>query len=93
MIVNTLKIINTLLITSTTMDRSLSTITIALIKASKDTIRMAMLVFKAIKTIILVKVMGDREDIIINPIMHIRIIIKNICIMPIHVRHIRKEMI
>lgn len=47
--------------------------------------------FKTIKTLILVRVMEGREDMIINTIMHIQIIIKSIYNIPMEVKLIRKE--
>lgn len=47
--------------------------------------------FKTIKTLILVRVMEGREDMIINTIMHIQIIIKSIYNIPMELKLIRKE--
>jgi hypothetical protein len=46
-----------------------------------------------INTIILVKEMGGRENMIINTIMHIKIIINNMAPIQIHRKSTKKEII
>jgi hypothetical protein len=46
-----------------------------------------------INTIILVKEMGGRENMIINTIMHIKIIIKNMAHIQIHRKSTKKEIV